>query len=98
MYGFGGVGQVEVRFGQMSPWRDKRTNNQTRKDRATGAVSFLFLPFAQNWSWCSHEGEGGYAGARNGFGLKYGIAPCLFYFFHLRKIGGLVINSFFVVP
>ena len=22
MYGFEGVGQVEVRFGQMSPWRD----------------------------------------------------------------------------
>ena len=35
MYGFGGVGQVEVRFGQMSPWRDERTNNRTRKDRAT---------------------------------------------------------------
>ena len=28
MYGFGGVGQVEVRFGQMSPWRDERTNEQ----------------------------------------------------------------------
>ena len=27
MYGFGGVGQVEVRFGQMSPWRD---NEQTK--------------------------------------------------------------------
>ena len=24
MYGFGGVGQVEVRFGRMSPWRDGR--------------------------------------------------------------------------
>ena len=33
MYGFGGVGQVEVRFGQMSPWRDGQTNK--RKDRAT---------------------------------------------------------------
>ena len=29
MYGFGGVGQVEVRFGQMSPWRDERTNERT---------------------------------------------------------------------
>ena len=28
MYGFGGVGQVEVRFGQVSPWRDERTNEQ----------------------------------------------------------------------
>ena len=28
MYGFGGVGQVEVRFGQMSPWRDERTTKQ----------------------------------------------------------------------
>ena len=28
MYGFGGVGQVEARFGQMSPWRDKRTTKQ----------------------------------------------------------------------
>ena len=28
MYGFGGVGQVEVRFGQMSPWQDKRTTKQ----------------------------------------------------------------------
>ena len=36
MYGFGGVGQVEVRFGRMSQWRDKRTNKRrTRKDRAT---------------------------------------------------------------
>ena len=26
MYGFGGVGQVEVRFGQMSPWLDEQTN------------------------------------------------------------------------
>ena len=33
MYGFGGVGQVELRFGQMSPWRDERTTEQpTRKD------------------------------------------------------------------
>ena len=44
MYGFGGVGQVEVRFGQMSPWRDertnKRTNNQTRKDRATQPMDY----------------------------------------------------------
>ena len=31
MYGFGGVGQVEVRFGQMSPWRDERTTNQQGK-------------------------------------------------------------------
>ena len=28
MYGFGGVGQVEVRFGQVSPWRDKQTTEQ----------------------------------------------------------------------
>ena len=28
MYGFGGVGQVEVRFGEMSPWRDGRTNKK----------------------------------------------------------------------
>ena len=28
MYGFGGVEQVEVRSGQMSPWRDKRTTEQ----------------------------------------------------------------------
>ena len=44
MYGFGGVGQVEVRFGQMSPWRDERTNeqptNQTRKDRATQPMDY----------------------------------------------------------
>ena len=33
MYGFGGLGQVEV---GMLPWRDGRTNKQTkRKDRAT---------------------------------------------------------------
>ena len=36
MYGFGGVGQVEVRFGQMSPWRDE----QTRKDRATQPMDY----------------------------------------------------------
>ena len=28
MYGFGGLGQVEVRFSRMSPWRDERTTNQ----------------------------------------------------------------------
>ena len=38
MYGFEGVGQVEVRFGQMSPWRDKRTNE--RKDRATQPMDY----------------------------------------------------------
>ena len=37
MYGFGGVGQVEVRFGQMSPWRDGR---QKRKDRATQPMDY----------------------------------------------------------
>ena len=31
MYWFGGVGQVEVRFGQVSPWRDERTNEQPNK-------------------------------------------------------------------
>ena len=32
MYGFGGVGQVEVRFGQVSPWWDEQTtNNQQGK-------------------------------------------------------------------
>ena len=44
MYGFGGVGQVEVRFGQMLPWRDERTTNrttnQTRKDRATQPMDY----------------------------------------------------------
>ena len=40
MYGFGGVGQVEVRFGQMSPWRDERTTEQTRKDRATKPMDY----------------------------------------------------------
>ena len=33
MYGFGGVGQVEVRFGQMSPWRDEQTTEQPNKER-----------------------------------------------------------------
>ena len=32
MYGFGVVGQLEVRFGRVLPWRDDRTK---RKDRAT---------------------------------------------------------------
>ena len=40
MYGFGGVGQVEVRFGQMSPWQDKRMNNRTGKDRATQPMDY----------------------------------------------------------
>ena len=26
--GLGGLGQVEVRFSRMSPWRDERTNEQ----------------------------------------------------------------------
>ena len=29
---FGGLGQVEVRFGWVSRWRDKPPTNQTRKD------------------------------------------------------------------
>ena len=34
--GLGGLGQVEVRFGRILPWGDdERTNEQTRKDRAT---------------------------------------------------------------
>ena len=37
MYGFGGVGQVEVRFGEMSPWRD---DEQKRKDRATQPMDY----------------------------------------------------------
>ena len=32
MYGFGGLGQVEV---GMLPWRDKQPTEQKRKDRAT---------------------------------------------------------------
>ena len=28
MYGFGGVGQVEVRFGEMLPWRDEQTKGK----------------------------------------------------------------------
>ena len=39
MYGFGGVGQVEVRFGQMSPWRDERTTNRTNKQGKIGLLS-----------------------------------------------------------
>ena len=30
MYGLGVVGQLEVRFGQMLPWRDGRTNNEQK--------------------------------------------------------------------
>ena len=40
MYGFGGVGQVEVRFGRMSQWRDKQTTNRTRKDEATQPMDY----------------------------------------------------------
>ena len=40
MYGFGGVGQVEVRFGQMSPWRDNQPTNRTRKDGATQPMDY----------------------------------------------------------
>ena len=39
MYGFGGVGQVEVRFDQMSPWRDERTTNQPTKQGKIGLLS-----------------------------------------------------------
>ena len=28
MYGFGGVGQREVRFGRMLPWRDEQTKGK----------------------------------------------------------------------
>ena len=31
MYGFGSVGQVEVRFGRMSQWLDERTNDEQGK-------------------------------------------------------------------
>ena len=31
MYGFEGLGQVEARFGQISQWRDERTNDEQGK-------------------------------------------------------------------
>ena len=34
MYGFGGLGQVEVRFGRVLPLRDEQTNDE-QKDRAS---------------------------------------------------------------
>ena len=40
MYGLGVVGQLEVRFGQMLPWRDEQPNNQIRKDRATQPMDY----------------------------------------------------------
>ena len=52
MYGFWGVGQLEVRFRRVLPWRDNRTteqpnnrtteqlNNPTRKDRATQPMDY----------------------------------------------------------
>ena len=46
MYGFGGVGQVEVRFGEMSPWRD----GQKRKDRATQTNGLWKAEMSQNVS------------------------------------------------
>ena len=30
MYGFGGLGQVEVEEEEMSPWRDEQTNKKER--------------------------------------------------------------------
>ena len=30
MIGFGGVGQLEVRFGRVLPWRDRRTNDEQK--------------------------------------------------------------------
>ena len=30
MYGFGGVGQLEVRFGKVLPWRDNGTTEQRK--------------------------------------------------------------------
>ena len=38
--GLGGLGQVEVRFGRVSRWRDKQPTNQTRKDRATQLMDY----------------------------------------------------------
>ena len=41
MYGFGGVGQLEVRFGRVLTWRDERTTNRTtRKDRVTQPMDY----------------------------------------------------------
>ena len=37
MYGFGGLGQVEVRFGRVSRWRGNE--RQTKKDRATQPIA-----------------------------------------------------------
>ena len=39
MYGFGGLGQVEVRFDLMSPWRDNRTNERTNEQGKIGLLS-----------------------------------------------------------
>ena len=50
--GLGGMGQVEVRFSWMSPWRDKRTTNQpTRKDRATQPMDYGRLRWAKSASF-----------------------------------------------
>ena len=42
MYGFGGVGQVEVRFGEMSPWRDEQPNEQPNKERQSYSANGLW--------------------------------------------------------
>ena len=39
MYGFGGVGQVEVRFGRVSPWRDEQPTERTTKQGKIGLLS-----------------------------------------------------------
>ena len=52
MYGFWGVGQLEVRFGRVSPWRD---NRRTRKDRATQPMDHGRLRWAIEKKRLSHQ-------------------------------------------
>ena len=39
MYGFGGVGQLEVRFGKVLTWRDNQPNEQTTEQGKIGLLS-----------------------------------------------------------
>ena len=39
MYGLGDVGQLEVRFGRVLPWRDKQPTNRTTEQGKIGLLS-----------------------------------------------------------
>ena len=50
MYGFWGVGQLEVGFGQVSPWRDEQPNKQGKIGLLSQCNGLWKAEMSNRWS------------------------------------------------